>query len=207
MKPLSLSLLQINFCLALMVTLSACRSPYPPTVYDVSKRRLSHYENNYFIKILPQYTLFQSRTVVSPVLLEYIHTIADDNLRFIFNKGDRTVIGFFRWQRPIDPSLWFPIIETVNNGNLIVNETPLIHDIMNRFEMDAAPETLKLKTRKNYLLLDTSTTLEEQRIHLKCAIQPYATFKGGTREGKVFFGNNSLSPLLREDPSHPFLVF
>ena len=206
MKNHIVSLFPISLCLAVLLTLSACRSPYPPTVYDVSKRRLSHYENNYFIKILPGYTLFQSRLAVTPILREYVQTVSD-NIHYIFNKGDRTVVGFFRLKRQIDPSFWFRIIETAKKGKLIVKDTPLIKNIINQFEMDSEFDNLKLNTRKNYLLVDTNTELEKNRINLKIAMQPYATYKGGLRDSLFIAFMLYLPPVAEDVIQKDFEVF
>ncbi len=173
-------MLPIACCLGALLILNACWTPYPTTIYDDSNRRLSHYENNYFIRLLPNYTLFQSQQNIAPSLLEQVQAIPADNRKFIFNKGETTLVGFFRFERQVAPKTWFRMIDLTKKGEPFNKDNFLIDDIINQFDsIDPDLDQLKLKTYGNYLLIDTQINSGKTEIKLKLAIRPYAIYKGG----------------------------
>ncbi|MBF0279367.1 MAG: hypothetical protein HQM13_16340 [SAR324 cluster bacterium] len=187
----------LSFCLLIILIAAACSAPFPNAVYDVSNRRLSHYENNYFIRLLPRYRPYQSHQNHSPDLYEPVNLIPDNNGTFIFSKEDQLVVGFFRIEKEVEPATWFQLMDMAETEKSFDGENSLLEEIFSPFDaFDFESGKVQLNTYNNYLRVDSSASSE--KIRFKFAIKPYATRKGGTRNS-LFVAYMFYLPSVSED--------
>ena len=177
-------------CLLALAFLHACTGLYPPTIYDDSTRRLSDYENNYFIKIPPQFHPLDSGKQ-APLLAQNLQGNPS-----LFHKEEEVVVGVFRWPEDVEPLAWFEILDAVKSKKGLKEKDFLLKNLLRLFGLEHSHK-MELTAYENFLIIEPHVDSQKTKNQLKIAVQPYATWKGG-RKNSLFIAFVLYAPLANE---------
>jgi len=170
--------------LILILFISACQtsfSSYPNPVYDNTVNRVSDFENNYFVKVLPGYSIVKNKELKNS-LITVSQISSKVKGKYLFIKKDR-LIGFFRFQKVIQYTAWREALEQLDGKLFSLENSYLIKDIINKFKQVQAKEsTIQFRKYQDYLLIETTVIEDKTNIKALIAIKPYAVIKGGAKE-------------------------
>lgn len=160
---------------------------FPPASYNVSKRWVSHYEDNYFVKVPSSYQLLDEKTLMSMVLQQVLEDRLDPDDHFAFQKNDQFIAGMFRSKTNLEAMKWAMLFERSLSGTNSSDDLQFLEKLGKEVGLSTDEiHLLQFQNFQNYLV-GKVTLSEPPAANLYLAFQPYATEKGGSKDGLFLF--------------------